>query len=72
MAVEQGTATFQCQYSLADHINWLLNGISLNRADLRHVSSSVQFKGSVRTYTLSIGTRLEYNQTTVECVATNF
>ena len=23
VAVEQGTATFQCQHSLADDINWL-------------------------------------------------
>ena len=70
VAVEQGTATFQCQYTLADDINWLLNGTSLNRAGLTNVSSSVQFKDNVRTYTLSIGICLEYNQTTVECVAT--
>ena len=70
MAVEQGTATFQCQHSLADDINWLLNGTSINRAGLGLVSSIVQFNDSVRTYTLSIGTLIEYNQTTVECVAT--
>ena len=70
MAVEQGTANFQCQHSFANDINWLLNGISLNRAGLTNVSFGVQFKGNVRTYTLSIGTRLEYNHTTVECVAT--
>ena len=69
MAVEQGTATFQCQHSLADGINWLLNGISISRAGLGPVSSIVQFKGSIATYTLSIGTLIEYNQTTVECVA---
>ena len=70
VAVEQETATFKCQHSFAEDINWLLNGTSLNRAGLTNVSSSVQFRGSVRTYTLLIGTLLEYNQTKIECVAT--
>ena len=69
VAVEQETATFQCQHSLADDITWLLNGTSLNRTGLPNVFFSVRFKGSVRTYTLSIGTLVEYNQTKVECVA---
>ena len=70
VAVEQGIATFQCQHSLADDINWLLNGTSIYRVGLGLVFSTVQFNDSVRTYTLSIGTLIEYNQTTVECVAT--
>ena len=70
VAVEQGTATFQCQHSLADNINWLLNGITINRVGLGLVSSIVQFNGSFATYTLSIGTLIEYNQTKIECVAT--
>ena len=39
--MEQGTATFQRQHSLADDIDWLLNGTSMNRAGLTNVSSSV-------------------------------
>ena len=70
VAVEQGTATFQCQHSLADDINWLLNGTSLNSVHLFNVSSSVQFNGRIITYILFIGTRIEYNQTTIECEAT--
>ena len=68
VAVEQGTATFQCQHPLADAINWLLNGTALNRGGLTNVSSSIQSQGSA-TSTLSIGTLLEYSQTTIECVA---
>ena len=70
LAVEQGTATFQCQHPLADGINWLLNGTPVTRAGLANVSSSIQSQGSVATYTLSIGALIEYSQTTVECVAT--
>ena len=70
VAVEQETATFKCQHSFAHDINWFLNGTSVKRAGLTNVSSSVQFKGSVRTYTLSIGTLLEYNETKVECEVT--
>ena len=69
VAVEQGTATFRCQHSFADDINWLVNGTSLNRVHSPDVYSSVQFQGSVTTYTLSIGTLVEYNETTIECVA---
>ena len=47
VAVEQGTATFRCQHPLADGINWLLNGTSLNRASLTNVSTSIQSQGSV-------------------------
>ena len=52
MAVEQGTATFQRQHSLADDIDWLLNGTSLNRAGLPNTSSSVQFKDNVSNFAL--------------------
>ena len=69
VAVEQGTATFQCQHPLADGISWHLNGTSLNRASLANVSTDSQSQGSAVTYTLSIGTLIEYSQTTVECVA---
>ena len=72
MAVEQGIATFQCQHQHADVITWHLNGTSINRAGLGLVYSSVQFNGSVITYTLSIGALIKYNQTTVECVALFF
>ena len=70
MAVEQEIAVFNCQHLSANDVEWLLNGTSLERAGVRNVSSSVQFNGNIKHYTLSIVTHLEYNQTTVECVAT--
>ena len=69
VAVEQGTASFQCQHPFANGINWLLNGTSPNRAGLISLFSSVHFTGSIRSYALSFGILLEYNQTTVQCVA---
>ena len=69
VAVEQGTASFQCQHPFANGINWLLNGTSPNRAGLISLFSSVHFNGSIRSYALSFGILLEYNQTTVQCVA---
>ena len=47
VAVEQGTATFQCQHPLASavSIGWLLNRTPLNRARLTNVSTSIQSQG---------------------------
>ena len=70
VAVEQGTATFQCQHPLADVIGWRVNGIPLNVATLRNISiASVGTPNGVAS-TLSIGTLLVYNGITIECVAT--
>ena len=70
MAVEQGTATFQCQHPLADVISWRVNGTPLNVAALQNISDvSVGTPNGV-TSTLSIGTLLVYNETAVECIAT--
>ncbi len=68
MAVEQGTATFQCQHPLADVVGWRVNGIPLSVATLQNVSAVSVGATSM----LSIGTLLVYNGTTVECVATFF
>ena len=69
VAVEQGTATFQCQHPLADVIAWRVNGILLNMAALLNVSvTSVGTPNGVTTI-LSIGTLFENNRTTVECIA---
>jgi hypothetical protein len=72
VAVEQGTAVFQCQYPLADVIGWRVNGISLNVATLQNVSVVNVGTPNGVTTTLSIGTLLVYNGITIECVATFF
>ena len=71
MAVEQGTATFQCQHSLADVISWRVNGMPLSTAANFFNISVIRFSGvnGVSTNILSIGTLLVYNGTTIECVA---
>ena len=69
MAVEQGTATFQCQHPLAIAIGWRVNGIPLlNIADLQNLSSTTHNGVTM----LSIGGLLENNGTIVECIATFF
>ena len=65
MAVEQEVATFYCLCLSCDIIAWLVNGTSLNRINLPNITISVN--GTIRS--LSIGTLLEYNGTTVQCVA---
>ena len=71
VAVEQGTATFQCQHSLASAIGWRLNEIPLNTADFQNISTaSIPGPNGFTTHLLLIGTlSLEYNGTTVACVA---
>ena len=71
VAVEQGTATFQCRHLLAGLISWRVNGILLNTAATFSNVSAVSFPGvdGVSTHILSIGTLLVYNGTTIECVA---
>ena len=68
MAVEQGTATFYCQCLSCDSISWRVNGTAENRINSPNISTSViqQIRGG---RVLSIRTLLEFNQTTVECVA---
>ena len=73
MAVEQQTATFYCQHLTSDSINWRVNGVPVNRINSPNIFIDViQESGGGRIYTLSIGTLLEFNQTTVECVALFF
>jgi hypothetical protein len=72
VAVEQGTATFQCQHPLADFISWRVNGIPLNLATLQNVSTASVGTPNGVTIVLSIPTLFVYNGTTVECVAVFF
>ena len=65
MAVEQEVATFNCQCLSCDAITWRLNGALLNRINSPNITTSSN--GTIRL--LSIGTLLEYNGTTVQCVA---
>ena len=69
MAVEQGTATFQCQHPLAVAIGWRVNGIPLNVATLQNISTTSVVTPNGVTSLLSIGTLLVYNGITIECVA---
>ena len=66
VAVEQGTATFQCQHPLAVAIGWRVNGIPLNVATLQNIYTATPNDVTI----LSIGTLLVYNGITIECVAT--
>ena len=68
VAVEQGTATFYCQHLTCDSISWRVNGTAENKVNSPNISTGeIQQIGSGRI--LSIGTLVEFNQTTVECVA---
>ena len=69
VAVEQGTATFQCQHPLADVIAWRVNGLALSMAALPNVSVTSIGTPNGGTTILSIGTPLEYNRMTIECIA---
>ena len=70
MAVEQGTATFYCQHLTSDSISWRVNGRAENKIISPNISTcEIQQIGGGRIILLSIGTLLEFNQTTVECVA---
>ena len=66
VAVEQGTATFQCQHSLADVIGWRVNGMPLNVVNLPNVSTATPNDVTI----LSFSTLLVYNGTIIECIAT--
>ena len=74
VAVEEGMATFYCQHSACDIIDWRVNGSSLNRLRSTMIvfSRSNSQAGDAQVYSLSIGTLLEYNMTRVECVAIFF
>ena len=73
VAVEQGIATFQCQHSVAAAVGWRVNGMSLYTANFQNISiNSAPGPNGITSHTLSIGTLLEYNGTTIECVATFF
>ena len=70
MAVEQGTATFQCQHPLAVSIGWRVNGtLLIMAAALLNVSTTSVGTPNGVTTILSIGTLLDYNGTIVECIA---
>ena len=69
-SVEQGRATFSCQHSLADSIQWSLNGTARNRLNLPNISVyDDPSDGDGTRHILSIETLPQYNQTTIECVA---
>ena len=65
MAVEEKVATFYCQHLSSVGIYWLVNGTSVNSQNINTSSSGAM-------HTLSIGTLVEYNGTTVQCLALFF
>ena len=67
VAVEQGTATFQCEHPMAIAIGWRVNGMPLDGDTLQNVSAATP---NSATSTLSIATLLAYHGTAVECIAT--
>ena len=71
VAVEEGVATFHCQHTDCNSIDWRVNGTFLNRiTSLLNISRDEQQVGAgVRKYSISIATSLEYNTSEVECVA---
>ena len=69
VAVEQGTAAFQCRHPLAIAIGWRVNGI-LSVATIPNVSIANVVTPNGVTTILSISTILVYNETTIECIAT--
>ena len=65
--VEQGVAVFHCQHGSSDDITWKLNGKAVSSPNVtieRVPLSSGGFYAS-----LLIPTFLDFNQTTIECVA---
>ena len=76
MAVEQGTATFYCQHLTSDNISWRVNGISLNMINSQNIrSSSSNQQNGGKIYSLLITgneTLLEFNHSTIECIAVFF
>ena len=68
MAVEEGIATFLCQHSSSDAVNWRVNGTSMNKINSANISTTTMADID----SITFQTLLEFNQTTVECVATFF
>lgn len=67
VTVEQGVAVFHCQHESSDDITWRLNGKAVSSPNItieRVPLGSGGFYSS-----LLIPTLLDFNQTTIECVA---
>ena len=73
VAVEQGTATFECQHLTCDGISWQVNETSLENVKSQNIiTDRILLPSAEFRHSLTIDTLLEYNQTTVECVAVFF
>ena len=70
VAVEEGVASFYCQHTDCNSIDWKLNGTFYNRITSPNISRDEQQVGAgAKRYSISIATALEYNMSRVECVA---
>ena len=65
VTVEQEVAVFYCQHETSDDITWKVNGTT--RSSLTIPLSGGGFRSS-----LSIETHLDFNETTIKCVAIFF
>ena len=66
VTVEQQIALFHCQHRSSDDIAWRVNGTSTNSP---HISTEKSpLSGGGYSSSLSIGTLLGFNETTIECV----
>ena len=73
VAVEQGTATFECQHLTCDDISWQVNETSLDNVKSQNITTDrILLPSAEFRHSLTIDTLLEYNQTIVECVAVFF
>ena len=68
VTVEQGVAVFQCQHRSSNDVTWNVNGTPPSTSpniSIEKISLDEGFRS-----TLLITTLLDFNETTVECVAT--
>ena len=70
VTVEQQLAFFHCQHNDSDDITWRVNETTQSRTPLNY--TTVPRTGGGLSSSLSIQTHLNFNRTTIECVAVFF
>ena len=69
VTVEQGVAIFHCQYGSSDDITWRLNGKAISSLKFNFAIERFPLSSDGSYSSLSIPTFLDFNQTTIECMA---
>ena len=62
-------AVFRCTHSTADSIRWRIDGTFVGRSPPPDITPDVIIEGGTLVDTLTIVARLDYNGTTIVCVA---